>query len=1266
MNNQVSVRTSMVRFCTIISFSILFFLTSCTGLLTPRVTQRGSFSITISEDIIRQLENSAGYARVARSADSPVFTATVALNRTSGGSLIEPVSITGSSVQLVNRTIVIDNVPLGVQFTVTMTFQADGIDIISGTSNPVTLTTTDVTDIPLTLRFSAASTPFYSNLLIGTWAFDGRYNKALWSDNQITFNEDHTFETCSIDNSSYSSYSSNSEWDKGIWSVHTEQGNMILELHLTQWTKNIESGYQACDVKMYYTVNADGDELFLNRYKRIQNNEDYRYFDPSVINHFYRVKNGTVSQLLEGKWTLDKIRTPDFDYDETWTFNADGTMTSDCSDFEGQILTGTYDITEENGKVILHEQLTVSEGITEDWWYEYSSYGPDLIRADCFKVGNDEHEEPVVNYYYRDVPLVEYTYHIEVYGEDYTFTDCWPEGETYTLLDFSKCLYIKPQPDFPGDMFDLALLGWYNDESLSGSAVSSISAGNNTTARDFYAKWSFKGHHNGNDEGYCWSTNLYTKDPLPTLSFHEGDMVLIHLEADLSRNINGWTQIKFWGGEGYDREIGIGETEVHTTNRHLSADYYINTTVESTAPGNITIEVVYNQETGPVTFSNYNVEILDNTNSYRVDYHVGGRTYKDRVPAAETKILPGKAEYFDKIEPDARTDFNASSLEIVGWYNDSEFTTSPITAVSPLTPGEKQDVYLKFNPLIVRWDDPESHDGRHNYSVTLPAETLLSGEFNPHPGQTLYFHVEAQLSHDLNGSSEIELADGAYGFNWLLDGDTKFVKTTDGKLDEVYAVHLYDDMDCASVKDWCIDFVYNPDAYDDIVEITDYKVTCLNESEALFDISYHFGNEVYTEQVPRGSFHLPDYMMYFEHFARGNIAHHIAPTGWYETPDFSSEPIESFYNNSGTGKDVYIKVIPQMEHGEPDENGCYGYWANLPAKALLSDDELSNLTGTSTILLTAATNRTFNTSIPCNLNIVDTSHDWDAAHADATWTYKDGILTAQFQLNPVEGRSLPSADNMLIHIDYEKDFYNKNFTDDLQPFESFNLIILDESNSYNIVYHFGNMTCSERVYCYMERTLPAEMHYFENFNGFIANNLTFGGWYDNDSYPISSISSGSVAPRANVDVTMNIIPKMERGEPDEQGNYAWFMYLPAQMFLKTQDLSDLNNGNRAKARVSAVIPQSLNPNTPNYCGLFLVDSSTNEWVRVASASTNNLTRDEFDMLEVTFVLEKISGESLPNLENMLISFEYTKQLYDGDLNLSSFWLSIEQGSDPIE
>lgn len=147
MNKNRLLHSSAAAVCAVLCLAILLCITSCFNLSS---TQRGNFSFTISEDVAQQLENALG-PRSARSAGAPVITATVTLTRTAGGELTTPVAKSGTIASLINETFTFEDLPLHVPFTVSVSFKANGKEIFSGTSEPITLTSADATPVAIAL-----------------------------------------------------------------------------------------------------------------------------------------------------------------------------------------------------------------------------------------------------------------------------------------------------------------------------------------------------------------------------------------------------------------------------------------------------------------------------------------------------------------------------------------------------------------------------------------------------------------------------------------------------------------------------------------------------------------------------------------------------------------------------------------------------------------------------------------------------------------------------------------------------------------------------------------------------------------------------------------------------------------------------------------------------------------------------------------------------------------------------------------------------------
>ena len=170
-----------------------------------------------------------------------------------------------------------------------------------------------------------------------------------------------------------------------------------------------------CGISNFYDLQSlTADNLLMDRYKRIYPNGEVETFDPAVKNHYLKVKNGTAASL-KGNWKVNQLATPDCTWDESWTYNADGTMTDyyEEGDYKGWSK-GTYEVTVQDGKSILHQVLTheSADNVTftestspSEYWYEFKTYGENLLYLNCTKTKMNgevhEHNPAIENYYYR-------------------------------------------------------------------------------------------------------------------------------------------------------------------------------------------------------------------------------------------------------------------------------------------------------------------------------------------------------------------------------------------------------------------------------------------------------------------------------------------------------------------------------------------------------------------------------------------------------------------------------------------------------------------------------------------------------------------------------------------------------------------------------------------------------------------------------------------------------------------------------------------------
>lgn len=213
MNKNRFFRSATAAVCAVLCLALLLCITSCFNLSS---TQRGNFSFTISEDVVQQIDNALG-PRSARNSGVPVITATVTLEKTAGGQLVEPVAKSGILATLINETFTFEDLPLHVPFTVSVSFKADGKELFSGTSEPITLTSEDTTQVAIALKHILDT-----DIVLPYWEYDAREDEYTPIGSFI-FGENDTLEVPDPDDTSRLSGPVTSCFDAygNIWSIDT-------------------------------------------------------------------------------------------------------------------------------------------------------------------------------------------------------------------------------------------------------------------------------------------------------------------------------------------------------------------------------------------------------------------------------------------------------------------------------------------------------------------------------------------------------------------------------------------------------------------------------------------------------------------------------------------------------------------------------------------------------------------------------------------------------------------------------------------------------------------------------------------------------------------------------------------------------------------------------------------------------------------------------------------------------------------------------------
>lgn len=367
---------------------------------------------------------------------------------------------------------------------------------------------------------------------IGTWFWNKSYDPEKFVVDYITFNKDKTCDLCHIEPDWI-------EYDKAKYSILNDktQGTSIL-IHITSVNQNSGNDWTDVDAKMYFAIDTiDDDKFIINNYKRDFSGMGMSVYDvnPLIFNDYRKVADGAKETLI-GKWHFNKRGTPDATWEETWIFNSDGTMESIWSEgSDNSQYKGKYEVLKNKTGSVLYQILTEesSDGknytklqTPMEFWYDYKICNENIINVNCTKnkIGGEEHIKtpPVQNYYYRDLPLVKYTYH----WDKYTFDDYAPEGTDYKLLNLSKRYLFTGVPE---NLLSQNLEGWTE-----------------IGQKEYKAKWSLKCNRNDYDPqngNYNHEFTLPVSLLAPDMKLPaKGETIKIKLTGTVDKSIN-----MFWG-----------------------------------------------------------------------------------------------------------------------------------------------------------------------------------------------------------------------------------------------------------------------------------------------------------------------------------------------------------------------------------------------------------------------------------------------------------------------------------------------------------------------------------------------------------------------------------------------------------------------------------------------------------------------------------------------------------------------------------------------
>ncbi|MCQ2593301.1 MAG: hypothetical protein MJ188_11020, partial [Treponema sp.] len=165
----------------------------------------------------------------------------------------------------------------------------------------------------------------------------------------------------------------------------------------------------------------------------------------------------------------------------------------------------------------------------------------------------------------------------------------------------------------------------------------------------------------------------------------------------------------------------------------------------------------------------------------------------------------------------------AQSTEILGWYENEDFSGNAVTKIPAGNTADKT-YYAKFNPKIriSSWKESDGSEN-HHYNTTIPVQVLLPGKnFVPKAGDTITVKFEATISHDLDGWGGLRLVDVTNGWD-LIAQDWNEMKTDGKKLSKTFSIKIDDNAKLPSLENLCFDFGYDKEAYDGIITFSDWK-----------------------------------------------------------------------------------------------------------------------------------------------------------------------------------------------------------------------------------------------------------------------------------------------------------------------------------------------------------------------------------------------------------------------------------------------------------
>lgn len=676
---------------------------------------------------------------------------------------------------------------------------------------------------------SENNSTFDSKVLVGTWFWDYSFNQDKFSNEQLTLNKDGTFETYSISPEFQ-------EWDKGTWSVITdEQYGPTLVLKFDGMKERIDDSWDDTKMNAYYAIyKATEDELFMGRFKRDFSEMGWgvQHFENPIANNYFRVKKGDADKL-PGTWHFNKRSMPGAEQNETWTIEDDGTIKVKVN-FPTNIvnLEGTYDVDKNS---VLHISFNKANGKTlpepEEYWYEYNNVGENLINVNCLRYVMDGKDttlnEKEVNFFYRDLSLVEYRYHVSCGTQKAIFFDKYPFNMEYEPIGLDK-IYLMD--GIPGQFVNHVILGWYDNPEFNGEPVKNVAASDSLAKREFWAKWTLRcarqewsnsdgtlGHNHGFD--------IPMVIAIPDLKVPSvGDTVKVIFYAKTDKDINGWGGLNFCDYSNSSNEFTDGGWRPFKTNNKTILEVYelkINDKLTTSDINQIGFRFGYDSDAldESCIFEEYKFEIIDENSAVKTFEHTlnyCGFEFKKSSATGYPFYLPEKISEFRDVH---WTVYN--NTEIAGWYDNPEFKGNPIDLVLADQNTKARTFYGKPNLKFYPSEKQDNGDFYSNFQV-LVKSVIPNAKINPKAGDVVKVALSATLSKDFSGNMGLDLANNRTGFDFL-GNDWHTVQSENGKLETCFEIKLEKDADFKNIDEPQFVLAYNPYAEGEVLYLSDVK-----------------------------------------------------------------------------------------------------------------------------------------------------------------------------------------------------------------------------------------------------------------------------------------------------------------------------------------------------------------------------------------------------------------------------------------------------------